>query len=191
MPGYRSFVCIELPKEIKKYLADLQSRLRPLAMGTVGWPKPEGLHLTLKFLGDVDPGRLDTAVDALLRSCAESRGFQVCLRGTGGFPDLRAPRVLWAGLTEPSGELERLQRRMEQTFRSAGFAAEERPFSPHLTIARVKAPREVAALARHWQATSLDNLCFSVDEVVLMRSDLRAEGAVYTPLRRVRLATAV
>lgn len=191
MPGYRSFVCIELPEEIKKNLADLQSRLRPLAKGIVSWPKPEGLHLTLKFLGDVDPGRLDAAADALMRGCAESHGFQVCLRGTGGFPDLRAPRVLWAGLFEPSGELEKLQRRIEKTYRVAGFAAEERPFSPHLTIARVKAPREAAALARQWQATSLEDLCFSVEEVVLMRSDLRAEGSVYTPLRRARLATVV
>ncbi len=191
MPGYRSFVCIELPAEIKKSLADLQSRLRPLAKGAVSWPKPEGLHLTLKFLGDVDAGRLDAAADALLRSCAESHGFQVCLRGTGGFPDLRMPRVLWAGLAEPSGELEKLQRRIEQAFRAAGFAAEERPFSPHLTIARVKAPREAAELARHWQTTALENLCFSVKEVVLMRSDLLPEGATYTPLRRVPLATAV
>ncbi len=189
MPGYRSFVCIELPEEIKKKLAELQSRLRPLARGAVSWPKPEGLHLTLKFLGDVDPGRLDAAADALLAGCAESHGFQVSLRGTGGFPDLRAPRVLWAGLSEPSGELEKLQLRMEQAFRANGFAPEERPFSPHLTIARVKAPREVAALARQWQATVVENLCFSVQEVVLMRSDLRPEGAVYTPLRRARLTT--
>ncbi len=188
MPGYRSFVCIELPEEIKKKLAELQSRLRPLAKGSVSWPKPEGLHLTLKFLGDVDPGRLDAAADALLAGCAESHGFHVSLRGTGGFPDLRAPRVLWAGLSEPSGELKKLQLRMEQAFLANGFAAEERPFSPHLTIARVKAPREVAALARQWQDTVLEDLCFSVQEVVLMRSDLRPEGAAYTPLRRARLA---
>lgn len=191
MPGYRSFVCIELPEEIRTTLADLQSRLCPLAKGSVSWPRPEGLHLTLKFLGDVDAGRLDAAANALLCGCAESHGFQVCLRGTGGFPDLRAPRVLWAGLIEPSGELEKLQARIEMAFRAAGFAAEERPFSPHLTIARVKAPREEAKLARQWQAASLENLCFSVNEVVLMRSDLRAEGAVYTPLRRAPLATAV
>jgi len=191
MPSCRSFVCIELPKEIKENLAVLQSRLRPLAKGTASWPKPEGLHLTLKFLGDVTPGRLEAAADALKRGCAESQKFQVCLRGTGGFPDLRAPRVLWVGLADPSGELEKLQLRIEQTFRAAGFAAEERPFSPHLTIARIKAPKDAAVLARQWQATSLENLCFSVDEVVLMRSDLRPDGALYTPMRRVRLATPV
>ncbi|NLP12868.1 RNA 2',3'-cyclic phosphodiesterase [bacterium] len=191
MSGYRSFVCIELPEDIRKILADLQNRLRPLAKGTVRWPRAEGLHLTLKFLGDVELDRLDAAADALMRGCAESHGFQLCLRGTGAFPDLRSPRVLWAGLVEPSGELEKLQARIEKAFRAAGFAAEERPFSPHLTIARVKAPREAAALTRRWQVTSLENLWFSVEEVVLMRSDLRSDGAVYTPLRRARLTKVV
>jgi len=187
MEGIRLFVCIELPAEIKKVLLGVQIRLRPLAKGFVSWARPEGLHLTLKFLGRVESKRLDAAAEALARACQEVRPFELTVSGTGGFPNLKWPRVFWVGVQEPTGTLQKLQTQIETEFNAADFVKEDRAFSPHLTLGRVKEPKGVADICRELEKITLEPMTFTANELVLMRSDLRPDGPAYTPMKKSTL----
>ena len=159
----------------------------------VKWVRPEGLHLTLKFLGDVDEAR-EPAVRAALSQAAgggrsEARGVTVHIEGFGVFPDFRRPRIVWAGVTRDPA-LELLQHRVEQVFAPLGFPTEAQPFRPHLTLGR--AGRE----ARPRDFTGLDDalatLAFGATTIVpdldLMQSTLQSGGAVYQVKHRERLS---
>jgi len=126
MQTMRLFFCIDMPVEVKKTVAELQSRLRLLAKGQVRWTRQEGLHLTLKFLGDTNPGERDVAVELVRRAAAESAPFEMRIHGAGAFPNFRSPRVFWLGIEELAGGLKALQNRIENDFSAQGFSAEER-----------------------------------------------------------------
>ncbi len=134
----RLFVAIALPEEWKQVLAQPEASIGWLGRG-VKWVEPRGMHLTLKFLGDVEEVRL-AAIDArLATACGEGTPFSMRLRGTGVFPNAKRPRVYWAGL-EAGSELMDLQTRIEHEMGELGFEREEHPFRPHLTLARIKDP---------------------------------------------------
>src|SRR5689334_4831235 len=145
----RTFIAIELPEQIKTELAKLQNELRR-AQADVSWTKPENIHLTLRFLGEIQERQLEALKRVCAESAAEFAPFRLALKEAGVFPNFRQPRVLWAGL---AGELEaaaRLQRHLEEGVVSLGFAPGDKPFKPHLTVGRVKSgknARQVAALA--------------------------------------------
>jgi RNA 2',3'-cyclic 3'-phosphodiesterase len=187
MESLRLFTCVDLPTEIKKVITSLQVRLRPLAKGYVSWARPEGLHLTLKFLGQVAASRVAEITGLMVSAAHEAQPFELFISGTGAFPNFSRPRIYWAGIQEPTGTLQRLQSHIEQTFRAAGFAAEERPFSPHLTLGRVKQPQGVADLSRALEETGLAAMSFTATEILLMASDLLPTGPVYTSLKKVAL----
>jgi 2'-5' RNA ligase len=155
------------------------------------WVDPEGIHLTLKFLGYVEEGAVLSLSAAVEAAVAGMRAPHLRLAGLGAFPNPRQPRVLWAGL---AGEVERvreLQKRVEDTFSPLGFAAEGRAFSPHLTLARVRdtaSPgerRAVADLAAG--GVGAPELAFTAATVHLMKSELRPTGARYESLHAVAL----
>ncbi len=191
MQTMRLFICMDTPAEVKKAVADLQIRLRPLAKGLVSWPRQEGLHLTLKFLGDTDAGRREIAAELVRRAAAEAGPFEMSVGGVGAFPNFKHPRVFWIGIQEPTGKLISMQKRIEKDFSAQGFSAEERPFSPHLTIGRVKDSRGLGDLCCELEKTDLPVMTFIAKEVILMRSELRPDGAVYTPVVKAGLGTRV
>jgi 2'-5' RNA ligase len=182
----RTFIAIEIPTEIKSALTALQTDLRR-AGADVSWTKPENMHLTLNFLGEVDERRIGEIEKACVSSSAEFQPFTLSLNGTGVFPNARQPRILWAGV---AGEIEKaveMRRRLEERLALIGFEPEEKDFRPHLTIGRVKSNRKTRELLALADAHGLPALSFVVTEIVLMKSELRPEGAEYTPIARASL----
>jgi 2'-5' RNA ligase len=175
----RTFIAIEIPSEIKSALAALQTELRR-AGADVSWTKPESIHLTLKFLGEVDEGRISEIEQACIDLAAKFQPFTLSLHGAGVFPNSRQPRVLWAGL---SGEIEKVveaQRQLDERLALIGFEREQKAFRPHLTIGRVKSNRKSRELIAAADLYELPALSFDVGEIVVMKSELHPAGARYT-----------
>ncbi len=183
----RTFLAIPLPASVKETLAQLIKELRETS-ADVRWVRPEGIHLTLWFFGSLSEDRLARLKEALAReSLGES--FQLRGQGLGTFPPGGRPRVIWVGVSGDLDRLRELKRRLDKIVVPLGFEPERRPFTPHFTLGRVKSTRGLArllkALSHFKEAFSLPP--FEVREIVLYRSDLRPDGACYTPLRRYPL----
>jgi 2'-5' RNA ligase len=186
--NYRLFVCIELVDRDRAILGDLQSRLRRTA-ARVSWVPPTNIHLTISFLGDVSSARVDELKRALDLASSGAEAIHLRIEGTGAFPSLARPRVFWAGVRGDVDALATLQRRVARELTTLGFRGDAKPFSPHLTLGRVKddrdpALREVLALL---SSEALVCESFPVTDIILMKSDLDPRGARYTPLHRTPL----
>jgi 2'-5' RNA ligase len=186
MADIRSFVAIELTEEAAVRLSRLQKELKQKSPpDAVRWTRPESIHLTLQFLGDVAPERIQLIGAALREVCRERPPFSFELKDVGVFPNPRRPRVIWVGVAEPSGALAALYKQVTGALEPLGFEAENRPFAPHLTLgraARQASPRALAELGDlivRSEPGSLGRV--PVDRVILMRSDLKPSGSVYTP----------
>lgn len=175
----RLFVAIDLPGALK---ADLESRVvDPLRDHVPGarWTRPDGRHLTLKFLGEVDEARAARVEDALAAAGNGFGGFTAAFDRVGGFPNLRRPRVVWIGFGAGAERAAALAGRVDDALSPLGFAVEKRAFTAHLTLARFRIPATIGELP----AVEVPTEAFSVDEIVLFRSELRREGARYTRVR--------
>ncbi|MBI5378790.1 MAG: RNA 2',3'-cyclic phosphodiesterase [Nitrospirae bacterium] len=190
METVRTFVAIEVPPPIKEALARVQQTLRQSG-AEVRWVRMEGIHLTLKFLGEVAPTQIPALREGLASVCGRVPPFPVQIGGPGFFPNSgkgSRPRVIWIGVEDPRGMLSTLQEGIEETCTRLGFPPEGRPYQPHLTLGRVQGSRRLEALREavaglQGQAVG----AFDAREVVLMQSDLRPSGAVYTPLATLPL----
>lgn len=178
----RCFVAIPLPDHIVERIAEVSDQLKRLGIDA-RFPRPESIHLTLKFLGDVEEFRVSVVLDALERAVSQFEAFEIVIRGTGTFPHLANPRVVWLGV-ELTVELRELQASVEEALTPLGFEIEKRRFSPHLTLARVKSRRMIANLMHFLEdrGQSIEVGSFLADKVILFRSELRSEGAVYRSL---------
>jgi RNA 2',3'-cyclic 3'-phosphodiesterase len=175
----RAFVALELDARLREAIGDLQVRLRP-RLGGIRLVRPEGIHLTLRFLGDAAPAQIETLRPLLAAAATACPPVDAHVAGLGAFPERGSPRVLWLGLDVPPTVFD-LQRACERAARTAGFEKEPRPFRAHLTLGRWRdrAPRPDLPTA--------DLGVTRLDALVLFKSDLRPDGAVYTPLVRHRL----
>jgi RNA 2',3'-cyclic 3'-phosphodiesterase len=187
----RSFIAIELPPEVKKALTRLQDRFKAGDRGQVKWVEPENLHLTLHFLGNILTSAVSPITAALEQAAAGSRHCELEVGGLGAFPDLRRVQTIWVGLAGDLDKLDKLYKDIGANLTPLGFKPETRPFSPHLTIGRVRdfaRPEERAALARMIQGT-LFNVKYRVDvtAIDLMKSQLTPGGPIYTKLASVKL----
>lgn len=184
----RTFIALDLPpnvcESLEKFVRELKKADAPVA-----WVKPDRIHLTLKFLGDVPEERIADIRAAMEEIAASTRPLTLRASGCGAFPTMKEMRVVWVGLTGAREALAGLARRTEEAMVRLGFKREGRPFKPHLTLGRVKGRQHLRALQEILLAnqgfTAED---FDVAEVVLYKSDLRPEGARYTPLHRAALA---
>lgn len=188
----RSFVAINLPTDVKEALQRVAEEQRArMPERSVRWSRVSGIHLTLKFLGDVAESDLPAIKDALARCCVDHVPFSFSVGGMGCFPNVKRPRVLWVGVTEEDGRLTALQRDVERHLEGLGFAREKRAFHPHLTLGRTRQGLRSSELTRIGEAVASSEVGelgkVHVDEIHLMRSDLRPDGAVYTSLQRVSL----
>ncbi len=174
----RAFVAIELDAPLREAISDLQARLRPRLAG-IRLVRPEGIHLTLRFLGDTPSSQVETLRPGLAAAAAECPPAEARVAGLGTFPERGSPRVLWLELAVPPPILA-LQRACERAARTAGFEREERPFRAHLTLGRwrERVPRP--------DLPPVDLGATRLDTLVLFRSDLRPDGAVYTRSRGSR-----
>lgn len=178
----RAFIAIDLPEHIHQELARQQAAFRTLCRDA-RWTRPEGIHLTLKFLGEIHDSQAYEVTDALRRLGAFP-GFSVEIKGFGCFPDARRPRVFWAGVVAPP-ELGQLAGRVEDAMERLGFPREHRAYSPHLTLARFREPRPQPALREAAEKQSDLSLGqFEVSEFFLYESRLAPQGADYRKLAR-------
>lgn len=187
MEAIRSFVAIEIPEALGQNLENFLRELRNTG-ADVKWVRPEGVHLTLKFLGAVEQDLLARVSLSLGPVVEKFAPFKLKVQGTGFFPSFRKPRVVWAGLSDEEGAISRLQREIEGITASLGFPSEDRPFKPHLTLGRVRSPKGKNLLTQKIEGNAnLELGSFLVERVVLFRSDLRPGGAVYTRLQEFYL----
>lgn len=182
----RTFICLEIPASIKERIAALQNSLRGID-AQVSWVKPENIHLTIRFLGDVPTERIDSVREAAGRAALLVNSFEIEVGGAGCFPSKKNPRVLWIGLASITEPLKQLRRAVEDELAREGFAREERGFSPHLTIGRLRAPRNAAKIAEELIIAGLEGEIFRAEEVIVMRSDLSPGGSIYTTLAVIKL----
>lgn len=184
MTTHRLFVALGLPPAVKEALAVLREDLAQ-GLPSLRWVRPEGIHLTLRFLGDVPVDRLDNIADALSRCPGDEAGepIRVEASGLGVFPSIRSPRVLWVGFRHVPDALYRLQQRVEKAMVALGVPEERRPFSPHLTVGRFRRPLrrgEVERLSGHLSHDARRSFGgFDVSRFSLFRSTLLPEGARY------------
>jgi 2'-5' RNA ligase len=198
MTTLRTFIAIELDEKLRNSLGRVQDQLREqVAPGSVRWVRPEGIHLTLKFLGDTPVEKVEGVKTALARAAAEVGPFTFTLAGLGCFPNTRQPTVVWVGLYEPSGALTRLRDAVEVDLAPLGFPTENRPFKPHLTLGRVqrtgsrRQPSAARGIGEVVAVTTIGSIGeMTVHMVSYIKSDLKPSGAVYTTLFEARLAGA-
>jgi 2'-5' RNA ligase len=187
LESIRAFVAIGIPAAIQQRIAAIYAPLTALP-DQISWVKPQNLHLTLRFLGEVDFEQLE-GIKAALRYTAQScQPFPVDFTEIGVFPNTRRPRVIWLGLEDSAGRLVKLQQELERSLELCGFAPEEREFRPHLTLGRVRRLRDRQRLVSTLRGLSLPQLAqLEVRHLSLMRSQLRPQGPVYTELESAPL----
>ncbi len=195
---FRLFIAVELPTPVVNALSDLRAQLVKIAPPrSVRWVRPEGIHLTLKFLGDTPADRrrdIERGMAQAAQAVAGRAPFSVTVGELGCFPNFSRPRVVWVGIGGALDALHALRDAIEATIAPLGYPTESRAFSPHLTLGRVSksASRdEVAALGRALQQVKVGVLGeVAVDAISLIRSQLRPDGAVYTQLAHIQLEAA-
>jgi RNA 2',3'-cyclic 3'-phosphodiesterase len=177
----RLFVAIGLPESWKQILAEPAEKIGWLGRG-VKWVEPRGMHLTLRFLGEVEDRQLSELQDRLHRAAHAAQPFSMRIHGTGTFPNPKRPRIYWAGL-EAGPALMDLQARIEDEMQTMGFEAEEQRFHPHLTLARIKDPIGKQRMTDALLSYRLESEPITVHQILLMRSHLSSEGAHYEPIQ--------
>ncbi len=188
----RAFVAVTIDAKIQKEIGRLQDKLIKEVQKTacrVSWVKPETIHLTVKFLGDIPVNQVDPILNSLRKAVQGINAFSLTIEGLGVFPGQRNPRVVWVGITEGKESLQVMQPRVEQELAALGFQREKKKFNPHLTLGRVRSPEGASALGD--LLASIPHPVFGssmVQDIRLMKSDLHPTGAVHTELGRIRLA---
>lgn len=186
--SWRVFCAIELPPDVRARVLDHIGKLRSASpTARVSWARDEGLHITLKFLGEMEPHRVSALSQAAERATQHVQPFSVVLENTGTFPTNGAPRVLWIGVTDRSSNMTKLQQYLEVECANEGFVREERTFHPHLTIARQRAPQGARTPVVLQPDVQFEHAEFHVTELFVIRSELGAGGSRYTAISRHKL----
>lgn len=187
----RAFVAIDLPDQIMSAVGEVVGRLRQANLRGIRPVNPNGVHLTVKFLGDVPTDNVSAVVEALSEAVRDTEPFGIEMGAVGVFPNRRSPRTIWAGFEGDLAALAQLHRHVDAAVARLGFTKERRPFTPHLTLARVRdgtdsdTRRSAIDIAdRYWNASGLSVV---VNSVSLIRSILSPEGAQYEHLAEMTL----
>lgn len=191
MEQIRAFIAIELPEEVKTALKQLQDRLKSIDPSSAKWVDPQRIHLTLKFLGNVDADKIDPITQAIQDTAISFTSFNLHIDGLGCFPNPKRVQTIWIGLAGDIDKLQALQKNIELYVAALGFPTEKRLFTPHLTIARVR--EYVTSLQRQSLGEMISStqigfkLGIKVNSISLMQSRLTSGGAIYTRLCSVEL----
>ncbi|MCZ6535694.1 MAG: RNA 2',3'-cyclic phosphodiesterase [Chloroflexi bacterium] len=187
----RTFIAIDIPPQAKDILAVAINGLQERGVSEVRWTRPQGVHLTLKFLGDIDPGLVDGITDELKAAAQGEESFGLSLGSLGVFPTPTNPRVIWVGLEGDLEVLKRLQEAVEEHISPLGFPRDKRGFTPHLTLGRVRNGLPSQKRREMGQALKKEHAIpthrWEVQEIHLIHSTLTPEGAVYRKLGTAHL----
>ncbi|MGZ6208380.1 MAG: RNA 2',3'-cyclic phosphodiesterase [Syntrophales bacterium] len=179
----RAFLAVDPPEEIFREIIKIQERLKKAIQGDIRWGRPEGIHLTLKFFGYVYESDIANISHVVKNNVVNMKALILNVRNLGAFPSVNRPRVLWLGINGDTDALITLQAEIDTGFQEYGFKKEDRPFRPHLTLARVKETKGLVGLA---EAVKKNDDCiagtFTVSGLTLFKSDLKPTGAIYTRL---------
>jgi 2'-5' RNA ligase len=183
----RCFICLEPAPGVRSGLERWIGARRPEAP-KLKWARPSSLHLTIKFCGEIPSGTVTAVAERLHQALARQTAFRLSLEDTGVFPPRGAPRVLWGGVKGDLQALQMLHARVEEAAADCGLPREKRPFSPHLTLARI---RSLSDFPVSWRRTGPPGEAswggWTVQEVIFMRSELRRDGPIYSPIERYSL----
>ena len=185
METWRVFCAVELSSSVRQKLIEHSSRLRELAPDVqASWSREQNLHLTLKFLGQVQTSRLDRLSKAAAKAATGLPTIELSIEETGAFPKHGRARVLWVGVKDASGGLRELQRRLEEACDREGFAKEGRSFHPHLTLARLRNPQSAQELVTAHKQLGFQPTPVTVSELLVLRSQLSPKGSKYSVISR-------
>jgi 2'-5' RNA ligase len=192
MGKIRSFIAIELPAELKQYLAMLQTKLKAANQPRIKWIRPEGIHLTLKFLGDIQASMVEPITWIMADTVSTIPIFKLETLQPGAFPNLQHVQVVWIGLGGEVNKLKQLHKNLDTNLTRLGFTAEQRQFKPHLTLARLgneASAEQRRQLGELIAATRLEaGQTIKVSGISLMKSQLTRVGAIYSRLGSVELS---
>ncbi|MBI4429591.1 MAG: RNA 2',3'-cyclic phosphodiesterase [Ignavibacteriales bacterium] len=181
MPHLRCFISLPTSEEVKQRFSEIQSKLKE-AQADVKWDSPEKFHITLKFLGNSEQSAIDS-LSAKLEMLPQNVSYiRALYHSVGAFPNIQRPRVIWVGI-EHNEELQKLQGDIESLCAEFGYEREEREFHPHITLGRVKGNKNLHRLTEMLKTVTLEPIQARSNEILLMRSDLRPGGSVYTILK--------
>jgi 2'-5' RNA ligase len=191
MEKVRSFIAIELPGELKLELTQLQARLKADNQPRIKWVNPNGMHLTLKFLGNIAPAMIDQITEAMTEAAQKVPPFTLDVQQLGAFPNLKRVQVVWLGLGGEIDKIKQLHQFIEANLARLGFAPEQRPLKPHLTLARVSneaSPDERQRFGELIASTKFETIqIIRVESINLIRSQLTREGAIYSQISSAEL----
>jgi 2'-5' RNA ligase len=181
----RIFIAIDIPENVRSEIREVVESLRP-ATGGLRWSRPEGLHITLKFIGEIPVNKVDEVGTLLLR-IPPAGAINISIRGAGFFPHEKRPRVFWLGV-QSGPELAALAKQIDRELAALGIATEAREYSPHLTLARMNGETNISGLAEKLRKIEpLDMGSFLAREYHLFQSQPAAGGSIYTKLVRIPL----
>lgn len=183
----RTFIAIQIPADIRNKISTFQGELKAVGKG-VGWVKPQNIHLTLKFLGETDEKIIDAIEGKIKEAAAGINLFEIKVHGVGAFPNMKRPRVIWIGAECENNVLSTIAGRLDRNLESLGFQSENRKYTAHLTLGRVKDPRNIEPVMEKVESNSnFEAGLFKAEQIELIKSDLLPKGAVYTSLVKVEL----
>jgi 2'-5' RNA ligase len=178
----RAFLAVDLPDDVTFFLGNISSRLKQSG-ADVRWVNPSSIHLTLKFLGNINSAQIPDIENTLRPIVSSQSRLQIEISGIGAFPNVRQPRVVWAGVSEPSGRLVKMVSLIEDAFDGLGFQRESRSFNPHLTLGRMKSNRAKEKLVDLINYMNPEpGITFFADRVTLFQSILEPAGPRYNAL---------
>lgn len=178
----RTFIAIELPKEINDNLQKLQNDMKD-SMPDARWTKYGNIHLTLKFLGDTNVTKLELIGTIIQEIARKYSPFIISLKGIGAFPNSRKPSVIWTGIDKGKDEISKLANEIESAMEKLGFPRENRSFNPHLTIGRVRELNHPSEMMQALENPTVGEVGeFTVDRVNFIKSELNPKGSIYTIL---------
>ena len=187
MDVIRTFIAVEIPANIRQKLAEVSDELSRLGVDAKWVPK-ENFHITLKFLGNVKAELIANVSEVVKSVVDQTSSFDIALAGLGAFPRLSRPSVVWVGISEGTSEIKSLAEHIDSKLVNLGFEREARPFSGHVTLARIRTLKNIDKLREKIEILKDQYIgAFGVKSVVVMKSDLQRTGPIYTPISEFEL----
>lgn len=186
METVRSFIALELTPEVQSQLGQIQSELKK-ADADVKWVKPEGVHLTLKFLGNVSLELIEEIKKIIEQLAKNHQAFEMKISQLGAFPTMEHPRVIWVGIEQGKEQTQKLAQDLEEHLMQLGFLKEKRSFKAHLTLGRVRSARNRNQLKKLLLSVKFPQTTMQAQTLTLFKSTLTPQGAIYQSLQEVKL----